>query len=113
MQSGSIKTIKGTHEEGSGFSSGELIILKDDGDFTQSPIELTQGKKDDGLGSLAQNISTFSNTQHDRDALTREIHHLLHSTSLEDISQIASYLKMHESSLTLNCKHHLNAIGIC
>lgn len=113
--SGSIKATKETDEEEFGLSSDERIILKDEGDFTQSPIGLIDSRddeKDDGLGSLAQNL-TWSRTQHDRKALMKEVHHLLHSASLDDISQIASYLKTHEGSIILDCKHHLNTINLC
>lgn len=106
-----IRTIKEKNEEQS-VSSNERHFLWDDVNRTQSPIRLTyvqDDEKDGTLDSVAQNLSTRSRSQHNRKALTKDAHRLLRSASLDDLAQISSYLKTHQTPVMLGCKHFLRA----
>jgi hypothetical protein len=100
-----INTIKEIDENKPGLSSDKSFILGDGRDFTPSPISLgdTQfDEKNDESGSVTRDQST-GRSQYDWKALVREVHHLLHSASLADIYQIASYLKAHEVPMVSGC----------
>lgn len=103
-----INNIKEIHEEEHGFLSDEKIILRNDGDSTHSLSELKDAQlngKDEDSDPIASNASTKGRKQHDRKALMREIYLLLHSASLDDTPQIASYLKTYEVPMAPDCTH--------
>jgi hypothetical protein len=106
-QSGRINTDKRIAENVASLSSDRKLLLGDEKSITLSPTELedtpTSGKEED-FGSVARSPSTKSRKQHNRKALIREVHQLLHSASLDDMSQIASYLKTHEIPMIPDCK---------
>jgi hypothetical protein len=111
IQSDIIKT---TNERDGGqtdpFSDGSRILEAGDG-ITQSPIEFidAQGDKEDELHSVSRNQSMTSRAHQ---ASIKAARHLSRSASVDDMTQILSYLKTYDASQAPYGKQLRNASKI-